>query len=73
MRLNASASDEFDDVAQIRDDVFDFGARVESDAADDAVRNTVGEQRFFKDARLRVGAIEHDEVAIGRNPRAPSS
>ena len=43
-----------------------FGARVEADAADDAVRNAVGKQRFFEDARLRVRAIEHQEVAIGR-------
>ena len=43
-----------------------FGARVEADAADDAIRNPVGEQRFFEDARLRVGAVEHDEIAIGR-------
>ena len=66
IRLNASASDGVHDVAQVRDDVFDLGARVEADAADDAIRNAVGEQRLFEDARLRVGAIEHDEIAIGR-------
>ena len=55
-----------DDVAQIRDDVFDLGARVETDAADNAVGDALGEQRFFEDARLRVGAVENDEIAVRR-------
>ncbi len=54
------------DVAQVRDHVFDLGARVEADAADDAIRDALGEKRFFEDARLRVGAVEDQEVAIGR-------
>ncbi len=62
-----------DDVAQVRDDIFDLGARVEPDAADDPVGNPLGEQRLFVYARLRVGAIEHDEVSIGRRRRARDS
>ena len=37
-----------DDVAQVREHVFDLGARVEADAADDPVGNALGEEAFFE-------------------------
>ncbi len=54
------------DVAQVREHVLDLGARIETDAADDPVGDALGEHAFFEDARLRVRAVEHEEVAVGR-------
>ena len=36
------------DVAQVREHVFDLGARVEADAADDAIGDAFGEEAFFE-------------------------
>ena len=44
---------------EVAEHVFDFGAVVEAEAADHVVLDLVAAQRFFHQARLRVGAIEH--------------
>ena len=44
--------------AQVAEHVFDFGALVEAESADHGVADVVAAQRFFNEARLRVGAVE---------------
>ena len=44
---------------EVAEDVFDFGAVVEGEAADHVVLDLIAAQRLFHQARLRVGAIEH--------------
>ena len=54
-----------DDVTEVGQHVLDLGARVEADAADDPVGDALGEEAFFEIARLRVRAVQHQEVAVG--------
>ena len=49
---------------QIRDDVLDFGALVETEAADHDVLASVAPQGFFNLSRLGVGAIQHRDVLL---------
>src|ERR1700722_9270886 len=44
---------------QVGDEVFDFGALVERESADHFVFQAVTAHGFFKQARLRVGGVEH--------------
>src|SRR5580692_145921 len=44
---------------QVGDEVFDFGALVERESADHFVFQAVAAHGFFKQPRLRIGAIEH--------------
>ena len=44
---------------QIRDQVFDLGALVERKSADHVIFQAVAAHGFFKQPRLRVGAVEH--------------
>ena len=53
---------------QVRDDVLDFGALIEAEAADHDVFAAVAAQRFFNLPRLRIGAVEHGD-AIRRDWR----
>ena len=46
------------DELEVAEDVFDFGAVVEAEAADHVVLDLIAAERFFHEARLRVGAIE---------------
>src|SRR3989344_5746792 len=50
---------------QIGDDVPDFLALIESDAAYDAIGNVVREKNLFHDARLGVGAVQYDKIVKG--------
>ncbi len=49
---------------QIRDDVFDFGALVETEAAHHVVLAVVAAQRFFNLPRLRIGAVQNRDAAV---------
>ncbi len=50
---------------QIRDDVLDFGALVEAEAADHDILAPVAPQRFFDLPRLEVGPVENRHVLVG--------
>lgn len=50
--------------AQVSQRVLDFGTFEETHAAIHAVRQLLGNQRFFQRARLRVAAVEHRHFAI---------
>ncbi len=52
------------DELEVAEDVLDFGAVVEAEASDHVVLDLVAAERFFYEARLRVGAIE-DGAARG--------
>ncbi len=52
------------DELEIAEDVFDFGAVVEAEAADHVVLDLIAAERFFHESRLRVGAVE-DGAARG--------
>src|SRR5688500_341912 len=49
---------------QIRDDVAYFHELIERKAANDVVLQTGTSHRFFKNTRLRVGAIEHRRAYV---------
>ena len=49
---------------EVAEDVFDFGAVVEAEAADHVVLDLVAAESFFHETRLRVGAVE-DGAARG--------
>ena len=55
----------------VAEDVLDFGAVVEGEAADHVVLDLVAAQRLFHQARLRVGAVE--DGAAGKVFRAAGS
>ncbi len=44
---------------EVRDQVFDLGALVEGESADHVIFQAVAAHGLFKQARLRVGAVEH--------------
>ncbi len=52
------------DQAQVAEQVLDLGALVKAESADHGVADVVAAQRFFNQARLRVGAIEHGAVRL---------
>src|SRR5690606_38866134 len=53
------------DQAEIREHVHDLAPLVEARAPHDLVWQVVAAERLFQRARLRVGPVQHDEVAAG--------
>ena len=53
-----------DDVAEVGQHVLDLRAGVEADPADHPVGDAFGEEAFFEVARLRVGPVQDEEVAV---------
>ena len=51
------------DQAQVAEQILDFGALVEAETADHGVADVVAAQRFFNQARLRVGSVQHGTVS----------
>ena len=49
---------------QVRDHVFDLGALVKRKAADHVILQLVAAHGFFKQPRLRVGAVEHGGAGV---------
>ena len=65
-----------DDEPHVRQRVLDFLALVETNAADDLVREPLAHQRVFYRPRLRVGPVEHGDGRIHvlcQRPRGPSA